>query len=348
VTAVARAPLEALYGAEAVLDVEPLTTPGRSSSFSEVALARVCGAGGTDRVVVRTGAPAGPFQKPEDAARQLLWYARVSGLARHPRVLATMMADEQGCWHRLSGDPRVTVVEEYMDGVPYADDLARIRDGGPVIGRDERRARALARYLAGIHRERRTDDAAYLRGLRELVGGPEGVMSVIALYPAESRLRHRKALDRLQAAVMERVLELQYRTRPVAEVHGDFHPGNILFAGEEDFRVIDRGRLEYDEPAVDVGALLVNYLAIDLAGDAAGSSGRALARTFLAEYLAASGDRDIVAALPVHTAMRVAAVASPAFYPDLGEHSRAAILAAGAALLRRPVLTPDDLDRGPE
>lgn len=344
-TSDARTMLRSLLDCAAVISAERLTAPGRSGSFSDITVADIRIDGKAARVVVRTGSPDGPFRLPEDSARQLLWYSRVAELPNHPRVLAVGMADATGVWHKLVGTPTVAVVEEFVSGRPYAHDLAGILERQHLTGDDRQRAARLARYLAGIHRERDRDDEAYLRGIRELVGGMEGVMSVVSLYPRDFRSQHRRMLDRFQLAVAERAIELQDNDRPVAAVHGDFHPGNILFTDDDELAVIDRGRIEHDEVAVDVGALLVNYIALSLAAPALRRPALALARIFLDEYVSASGDTGLAAALAVHTAMRAAAVASPAFYPDLSERLRLMILAAGIRILGQPKLDIEDLDR---
>lgn len=340
----ARAILSTLYGADAVESVADLTPPGRSAAFSSVTAADVRLDGDVTRVVVRMSSPDGPWQSPEDAARQLMWYARVSGLPRHPRVLTMAFRDGSGRWHRATEAPMVAVVEEFVAGQPYADDLARIRTTRKVTAQDHDRALVLAGYLADIHRDRVRDDAAYLRGLRELVGGMEGIMSVVSLYPPAFRAAHRELLGSLQTAVAARAVDQQSAVRPVATVHGDFHPGNILFAGDA-VAVVDRGRIERDEAAVDVGAALINYIALALIEPDVREPARELARTFLAGYLDASGDVGLPAVLSVHTAMRAAAVASPTFYPDLGMQARIRVLRAGVVIAGEPVLNPDVVDR---
>jgi hypothetical protein len=343
-TADARTLLSSLVGPEALISAEGVTTPGREGSLSDITVADIGVAGQVVRVVVRMGSPTGPFQHPEDAARHLLWYSRVSELPRHPRVLAVATADHTGEWRPLVGTPTVAVVEEFVPGSPYALDLGAIRERQQLTERDRQRAARLAHYLAEIHRRRRWDEVAYLRGLRELVGGPEGIMSVIALYPREFRFTHRHLLDRLQSAVVERAVALQYGDRPVAPVHGDFHPGNILFADDGELAVIDRGRIEYDEVAVDVGAALINYLALGLAEPGLREPASTLAKIFVGEYIAASGDAGLTAALPVHTAMRAAAVASPTFYPGLSDGTRVAALTVGIRIAGEPTLGPENLD----
>ena len=107
--------------------------------------------------------------------------------------------------------------------------------------------------------------------------------------------------------------------------------------------VIDRGRIEYDEAANDVGAVLVNYIALGLRGPRLHGPARALSRRFLDEYVSASADSGIDEVLPVHTAMRVAAVASPTFYPEVSDRARVATLAAGVKIAGLPRLGLDNL-----
>jgi aminoglycoside phosphotransferase (APT) family kinase protein len=344
VTADTRTLLSTLLDSATVVSTEGLTAPGRSGAFSDLTVADVRLADREMRVVVRTGSPVGPFHHPEDAVRHLLWYSRVAQLPGHPRVLAVGAKDGGGEWRRLVGTPTVAVVEEFAPGVPYARDLVEVRRRRGLTRRDRRRAALLGRYLASIHQSRRPDAVAYLRGLRELVGGPEGIMSVISLYPDEFRVEQRHLLCQLQSAVAERAFELEYADRPVATVHGDFHPGNILFTDDDELAVVDRGRIERDEVAVDVGAALINFVALGLAEPELREPATTLAQIFISEYLSATGDAEMATALPAHTAMRAAAVASPTFYPELCHRTRIAILSAGITIANEPTLGLDNLE----
>jgi hypothetical protein len=342
-TAEARSLLAILFGPTAVQWAEGLSASGRSAAFSAITVADVHIDGQTRRVVVRMGSPDGPFHHPEDAARQLLWYARLPGLPNHSRVLSVGVKDDGGEWRELVAPLTVAVVEEFLVGTPYRRDLNRIRDRRRLEAGDQERARTLARYLAGIHQHRHEDADAYLRGLRELVGGMEGVMSVVAMYPPAFRFEQRALVDRLQAAVAERAIDLQYCDRPVADVHGDFHPGNILFSDDGQVRVVDRGRIECDEVAVDVGAVLMDFIALGLTDPDLRAPARTLAETFVNEYIDASGDTGVTTALPVHTAMRAAAAASPTFHPKTVDRTRIATLTAGIRILGLATLGPDNL-----
>jgi len=48
----------------------------------------------------------------------------------------------------------------------------------------------------------------------------------------------------------------------LSQVHGDFHPWNVLFREGVDFTVLDRSRGERGEPADDVTAMTINYIFI--------------------------------------------------------------------------------------
>ena len=84
---------------------------------------------------------------------------------------------------------------------------------------------------------------------------------------------------------------LKDRVHRLRQVHGDFHPWNILFREGTDFVLLDRSRGEWGEPADDVTCLTMNYLFFSLQ-----RSGRldgnfeSLFRRFWDRYLAKSGD----------------------------------------------------------
>jgi len=48
------------------------------------------------------------------------------------------------------------------------------------------------------------------------------------------------------------------------QIHGDFHPWNILFRPGIDFQLLDRSRGEYGDPADDLTSLTVNYFFFSL------------------------------------------------------------------------------------
>ena len=58
--------------------------------------------------------------------------------------------------------------------------------------------------------------------------------------------------------------KLKPLTHRLRQVHGDFHPWNILFQEGVEFGVLDRSRGEWGEPADDVTCLTLNYLFFSL------------------------------------------------------------------------------------
>ena len=120
-----------------------------------------------------------------------------------------------------------------------------------------------------------------------------------------------------KACVDWRAVLKQYTGR-LSRVHGDFHPGNILFQGEKSFTLLDRSRGEYGEPADDVTALCINFIFFSLMeyGKMAGAYDEAL-KLFYEEYIGASKDEAVNEVCAPFYAFRAAVVANPLFYPDV-------------------------------
>jgi aminoglycoside phosphotransferase (APT) family kinase protein len=53
-------------------------------------------------------------------------------------------------------------------------------------------------------------------------------------------------------------LRLKSLTHRLRQVHGDFHPWNILFRSAAEFSLLDRSRGEYGDPADDFRGFLSN------------------------------------------------------------------------------------------
>jgi hypothetical protein len=135
---------------------------------------------------------------------------------------------------------------------------------------------------------------------------------------------------------------LKHRTHRLRQVHGDFHPWNILFRQGTDFTVIDRSRGEWGDPADDVTSLTMNYLFFALQ-----SSGRVdgplhtLFQRFWTRYLAASGDRELLEVAAPFFAFRGLVMANPMWYPRLPPGIRRALLTFVEAVLEAPSFDPD-------
>lgn len=116
----------------------------------------------------------------------------------------------------------------------------------------------------------------------------------------------------------------QHRLR---QVHGDFHPWNILFRDGADFSVLDRSRGEWGEPADDVTCLALNYLFFSLqrCGRLEGDL-RALWLRFWERYLERSQDREILDVAAPFLAFRGLVMANPLWYPALKKDVREAML----------------------
>ncbi len=272
------------------------------------------------RAVLETMSP-GPFghEHMADRAQAILWdYDSYARLPRHVPALDVGAFTASGSLFSVAPAREFFVLTQWVEGASYHLDFERLARTGRLQRVDRQRARALAGYLAEIHRVRRRDANLYRRRLRELLGHGECIMGLTDSYPPKTGFITDSLLQSIEESCNRWRWKLRDRANRLTQVHGDFHPWNILFRRGTDFAVLDRSRGEWGEPADDVTSLTINYLFFSLQrwGKLQGPF-EVLFREFWEHYLAASRDRGVTETAAPFFAFRGLVIASPLWYPDL-------------------------------
>ena len=280
------------------------------------------------RAVVETVRP-GPFghEHMSDRAQSLLWAHHAFGtLPRHVASLDVGAVRSGGALVPLGNAEELFMLAEFVDGREYADDLLRLRAGEPLRPLDLERAEALCDFLVEIHKVRKNEPGLYIRRVRELVGHGECLFGVDDSYPLDGPVSPDVLCAIEQRAVAWR-WKLRRKSHRLRQVHGDFHPWNILFRDGADFSVLDRSRGEWGEPADDVACLSLNYLFFSLqrSGRLEGDFER-LWVGFWTRYLERSGDRELLEVVAPFLAFRGLVMANPLWYPALAPGVREALV----------------------
>ncbi|MEM2815728.1 MAG: phosphotransferase, partial [Candidatus Bathyarchaeia archaeon] len=203
----------------------------------------------------------------------------------------------------------------------------RIKDLGEATKLDEERCLALSNYLVEIHSLKKNAPELYIRRIRELVGHSECLMGLLDSYPLGLDYITMSDLIEIERKCIEWRWRLKSKVHRLSQVHGDFHPWNIMFREGTDFTVLDRSRGEWGEPADDLTAMTINYLFYSLQkyGELKGVFER-LFRLFWENYLQKTGDWEILEVVPPFYAWRGLVVASPIWYPNLSREVRVKLL----------------------
>ena len=263
----------------------------------------------------------GPFghEHPADRAQAILWdYDSYGRLPRHVQALDVGAFTDDRQLISVAEAREFFVLTQWTEGASYHADLERLAKGGRLRKQDRERTMALARYLAQIHARKLRDPALYRRRLRELIGHGECIMGLTDSYPDRYGFITADLLRGVEEACNRWRWRLHGEGQRLSQVHGDFHPWNVLFRKGTDFSVLDRSRGEWGEPADDVTSMTINYLFFSLCrwGDLRGPL-EVLFRLFWETYMEASGDNDVTGAAAPFFAFRGLVLASPVWYPTL-------------------------------
>jgi hypothetical protein len=292
------------------------------------------------RLVVSRTRPVQGFghDYPADRAWQAIYgHTAYNSFPDHVKSIDVGFVRESGALVSAGDAAEFFQLVEKAEGRLYWLDLDRLLSE-PARALDGERARALARFLARAHADKRDEPTLYHRRIRELVGHGECLMGILDSYPHPFPFLPPAACEAIEHALVAWRWRLRDRTGRLSRTHGDFHPWNILFREGTAFSVLDRSRGEWGEPADDVSALGINYLFFGVRKSAAG--GRrgvaepflSLFREFLDAYLAESGDRHLHEVLPPFLAFRALVIAHPRWYPALDAATRGALLGFAKAM----------------
>jgi hypothetical protein len=287
-------------------------------------------AGQKPKVAVLHTITPGPFghEHMSDRAQELLWENQAfNHLPRHVRSLDVGGFESGGNLISLNKVEELFLLTEYADGERYTRDLERLRENDTIAELDLARCDALCDYLIEIHKVRGIDPGLYVRRIRELVGHGECIMGITDSYPKHPLISAGllEGIEHLCVAWRWRLKGLTHRLR---QVHGDFHPWNILFRSAAEFSLLDRSRGEYGDPADDVASMTMNYLffSSQRSGRLEGTL-ESLFFRFWQRYLEKSEDREILSVVAPFLAFRGLVMASPLWYPTLPDAVRQRILA---------------------
>lgn len=266
--------------------------------------------------------------------RTIMWQRDAfNRLPAHCTCRAAGLVNEDGSFSELNISAVPFIIEEDIAGDNLFHDFIQAESKQQSFLLTER-IRRCGEYIGEIHSTKKNDQELQLRVVREYTG------------------RFLRLVDEFQRvsasfipfrAVIDCALCWHWRLRDSTErlrmVHGDFHPGNIIFTPDNELRVIDRKHIEWGDPADDLAAFFINILFFSLR-----KYGRmhdpyiGYARDFFGAYLRVSPDIEIDRFLPPFLLTRLLVLLNPQWYPGL-DHG--VIEKLGNVL--KKVLTVDEL-----
>lgn len=276
--------------------------------------------GKTHRVILETMRREGfGHDHFSDRAGILLWqHSCFNILPKHVKSLDVGCFTVDGKLKSVGNCEEFFILTEYVSGQLYYYDLDRIRDTGEYTSLDYERCLALSNYLVEIHSKKRDAPWLYVRRIRDLIGHGECIMGIIDNYPRDLSYVTETDFVEIEKKCVEWRWRLKKKVHRLSQVHGDYHPWNIMFHRGTSFTLLDRSRGEWGEPADDLTALTVNYIFYSLQkhGKLAGVFQK-LFNSFWGNYLNKTHDEEILEVVQPFYAWRALVIASPVWYPHI-------------------------------
>jgi len=300
------------------------------------------------KAVLHTVRPGGfGHEHMSDRAQSILWdHDAFNTLPKHVRSLDVGAFRKDGAVVSLGDAEEFFTLTDYGNGTPYALDMERIQHTNALNSTDQLRADALCDYLCEIHAVSSPQTGLYVRRIRELLGHSECIMGLIDSYPKDDDIAPPRRLAALEKLCVDWRWRLKRRVHRLRQVHGDFHPWNILFDQGTEFCVLDRSRGEWGDPADDVTCLAMNYVFFSLqrSGRLEGSFAILFDR-FWSRYLQRSQDSEMLEVAAPFLVFRGLVMANPVWYPRIGRDVREALFNLMEAVLSAAAFEPDAVNR---
>lgn len=275
--------------------------------------------------VLETLRPGGfGHNHPSDRAQILIWqHSAFNKLSRHVRSWDVGAFTKDGALRSLGDYTEYFILTKKVEGELYHVDLDRIKVTGEISQLDVRRCLALSNYLAKIHTKKRNEPDLYVRRIRDLIGHGECIMGLTDSYPSNLPYVSEEELKEIEKRCIEWRYLLKKKVHRLSQVHGDFHPWNVLFREGVRFTLLDRSRGEWGEVADDVSSMTINYLfySLQVQGNLSGPF-EELFMSFWENYLSKTKDEEVLEVVQPFYAWRGLVVASPIWYPNLPQEVR--------------------------
>ena len=308
-----------------VVEVKELTDPNediKGFGYGTPVLIDVEVKGIRDRLVLHTVRPDkfGHERRSDRAQAILLDYDVFNRLPNHVEALGVGAFMQNGKIQVLNETEEFFLITKYHSGRLFAEDL---KDLKRLLPEDRERVIALADYLVNIHSVKFDSPSLYKRCIRDLLGHGEGIMGVIDSYPSDFTIASPERIKAIERKLIDWRWQVKGRTNRLSQVHGDFHPWNILFDVNNEFVVLDRSRGDYGEPADDVSAMSINFIffSLQMEGALLGSF-RVLHDIFWDHYIQNTQDLELHSVIQPFYAWRALVLAHPLWYPNLMDETR--------------------------
>lgn len=178
------------------------------------------------------------------------------------KILAAGSVQEDGSLKDLGKPKDYFMLVEEVSGKDLWQEFNRIRDAGKLDQQSKDTLVTLANYLAELHSIKPENIIVadrYKKFVRDFIGSGELTLGVLDTFPRDVPFATTNELTEIVQKQVEWWQKIKYNEHRLVTMHGDFHPGNVVFT-DKGIVVMDRSRTKYGDASHDVFDIVVNLI----------------------------------------------------------------------------------------
>lgn len=212
----------------------------------------------------------GGFEFPEKMINSLLvsdGMARKAGLNPMPIGVIVKNGDRHSIAMEINEETQAYHVQQYEAFTDsYLDRFNKKENKWRPDQKDREELEKVVEFAAHLHsikhpsKDKKTHDAVYVDGIRNVLIHPELTFALLQDYPSDHPFLSPDKQGEYVNLMLQNIYRWKHRSDRLRAIHGDFWGANVFFREDESVGVIDYSRIPWADPGVDIGWWMSPFL----------------------------------------------------------------------------------------
>ncbi|MDA3835995.1 MAG: hypothetical protein PF542_00065 [Nanoarchaeota archaeon] len=246
----------------------------------------------------------------------LLAHDSYNSMKNHVRSKDVLARNNEGSLKSVGDSKEFYILMDEAKGEDFFMEMDRVKILKTLDLSARKKILTVSDFLVELHTTKGLCESQYKRKIRNTFSGDGSIMEILDIYPKEEFVKRKEIWKRIVSKAISQWEVSKEMSHRSCEIHGDLHPGNIWFDGD-DLVLLDRSRGIVGEPADDISAFLINmiFYSVIETGKFSGVF-KEMFDLFWNNYFLRIQDREMRKVLGLFFAFRATVLCHPSIYSD--------------------------------